>query len=297
MAPEAVAFVAQTLLDMGCYEVRGASHIILLSHWYSVHSASMSFNALFNANAAAILFPPLPQVSLGDTIGVGTPIGVRELLAAVGSHVPLHAVAVHFHNTYGAAQANILAALEHGVGVVDAAVAGLGGCPYAKGASGNVPTEDVVYLLSGMGIRTNIDLNALAETGTWICGELGRENQSRVGVARAAQRRALVELERELEGRPATAADVEELRVRHLGLSWPHPPLPPPPVSEREGGGGVAEQSAASIVTGTADHTAVSSLHVGGRRPPLPPMQQPGTSAAMSGATIPAAAASQIHVR
>lgn len=127
------------------------------------------------------------EISLGDTIGVGTPRAAREMLRAVAAEVPMPALAVHFHNTYGQALANILACLEEGVAVVDASVAGTGGCPYARGASGNVATEDVVYMLHGMGIGTDVDLDALAATGRWLAGELGRETSSRVGRALAGR--------------------------------------------------------------------------------------------------------------
>ena len=126
------------------------------------------------------------EISLGDTIGVGTPGKARAMLVAVAQEVPIHALAVHFHDTYGQALANILACLEEGVAVVDAAVSGTGGCPYAKGASGNVATEDVVYMLHGMGIETGIDLAKLADTGRWLAALLGRETGSRVGKALAA---------------------------------------------------------------------------------------------------------------
>lgn len=125
------------------------------------------------------------EISLGDTIGVGTPGKARAMLRAVAAEVPMSALAVHFHDTYGQALANILACLEEGVAVVDAAVAGTGGCPYARGASGNVATEDVVYMLQGMGIDTGIDLDALAATGRWLAALLGRETGSRVGRATA----------------------------------------------------------------------------------------------------------------
>lgn len=126
------------------------------------------------------------EISLGDTIGTGTPLAARGMLRAVAEEVPMHALAVHFHDTFGQALANILACLEEGVAVIDASVAGAGGCPYARGASGNVATEDVVYMLHGMGIRTGIDLPALAETGNWLAGLLGRETGSRTGRAMAA---------------------------------------------------------------------------------------------------------------
>ena len=105
------------------------------------------------------------EISLGDTIGVGTPLKARAMLRAVAGAVPMSALAVHFHDTWGQALANVAACVEAGVRVADAAVAGTGGCPYAKGASGNVASEDLVYMLQGMGIETGIDLEALADTG------------------------------------------------------------------------------------------------------------------------------------
>lgn len=126
------------------------------------------------------------EISLGDTIGVGTPEKARAMLKAVAAQVPMAALAVHFHDTYGQALANVLACLEEGVAVVDSSVSGAGGCPYAKGASGNVASEDVVYMLHGLGIRTGIDLDALADTGRWLAGLLGRDTGSRVGKALAA---------------------------------------------------------------------------------------------------------------
>jgi hydroxymethylglutaryl-CoA lyase len=126
------------------------------------------------------------EVSLGDTIGIGTPEKARAMLKAVAGEVPMAALAVHFHDTYGQALANVLACLGEGVAVVDSAVSGAGGCPYAKGASGNVASEDVVYMLHGLGIRTGIDLDRLAETGRWLAGLLGRDTGSRVGKALAA---------------------------------------------------------------------------------------------------------------
>nr|WP_319936651.1 hydroxymethylglutaryl-CoA lyase [Lysobacter selenitireducens] len=125
------------------------------------------------------------EISLGDTIGVGTPAKARAMLRAVAEAVPMPALAIHFHDTYGQALANILACLEEGVSVVDSAVSGAGGCPYAKGASGNVASEDVVYMLHGLGIETGIDLTALAETGRWLATRLGRETGSKVGRALA----------------------------------------------------------------------------------------------------------------
>lgn len=125
------------------------------------------------------------EISLGDTIGVGTPLKARAMLRAVAAEVPMTALAVHFHDTYGQALANIAACLEDGVRVVDSAVGGTGGCPYARGASGNVASEDVIYMLHGMGLETGIDLPALADTGRWLAGVLGRDNGSKAGKAMA----------------------------------------------------------------------------------------------------------------
>ena len=171
VAPEAAAFVARCLYDLGAYEV-----------------------------------------SLGDTIGVGTPRSVRALLhACAEAGLPAAATAVHFHATYGCAMANILAALEMGVRVVDASVAGLGGCPYAKGASGNVATEDVLYLAQGLGVEVEgaPRLAELVATGAWACEQLGRANKSAVAVARLAHAAA------------AAAGDKDSCAV---GLSWPERP-------------------------------------------------------------------------
>jgi hydroxymethylglutaryl-CoA lyase len=123
------------------------------------------------------------EISLGDTIGVGTAGKARAMLQAVAAEVPMAALAVHFHDTYGQALANTLACVEQGVRVIDASVAGLGGCPYAAGASGNVASEDVVYLLHGLGMDTGVDLSALVETGRWISTLLQRNNASKVGLA------------------------------------------------------------------------------------------------------------------
>jgi hydroxymethylglutaryl-CoA lyase len=121
------------------------------------------------------------EISLGDTIGVGTPGKARAMLKAVAAEVPMARIAVHFHDTRGQALANIYACLEEGVRSVDASVAGLGGCPYARGATGNVATEDLVYMLEGMGMSTGIELDALAETGRWMSQMLGREPSSKLG--------------------------------------------------------------------------------------------------------------------
>jgi hydroxymethylglutaryl-CoA lyase len=126
------------------------------------------------------------EISLGDTIGVGTPSKAREMLRAVAGEVPMSALAVHFHDTYGQALANILSCLEEGVRVVDSAVSGTGGCPYAKGATGNVASEDVVYMLHGMGMSTGVNLDTLIETGAWLARQLNKETASRVTRARTA---------------------------------------------------------------------------------------------------------------
>ena len=120
------------------------------------------------------------EVSLGDTIGVGTPGKARAMLRAVAAEVPMQALAVHFHDTYGQALANLLACLEEGVAVVDSSVSGTGGCPYAAGASGNVASEDVAYMLHGLGIETGIDLDRLVDTGRWLAALLGRASGSKV---------------------------------------------------------------------------------------------------------------------
>ncbi|MGM0988771.1 MAG: hydroxymethylglutaryl-CoA lyase [Pseudomonadota bacterium] len=127
------------------------------------------------------------EVSLGDTIGTGTPLKAKRMIEAVARDIPMDKLAAHFHDTYGQALANLYAVLEEGIAVVDSSVAGLGGCPYAKGASGNVASEDVVYLLDGLGIETGIDLEALADTGTWITQTIGRPNRSKAGVALATR--------------------------------------------------------------------------------------------------------------
>jgi hydroxymethylglutaryl-CoA lyase len=127
------------------------------------------------------------EVSLGDTIGTGTAGSMRSLLNVLLQHVEASRLAVHCHDTYGQALVNILVALERGIATVDASVAGLGGCPYAKGASGNVATEDVLYMLNGLDIDTGINLHALTEAGNYISAQLGRENQSRVARALAAK--------------------------------------------------------------------------------------------------------------
>ncbi len=142
IAPAAVARLAKSLMDMGCFEI-----------------------------------------SLGDTIGVGTPLATQRMIGAVAAEVPIAKLAAHFHDTYGQALANLLAALEMGIAVIDASVAGLGGCPYAPGAAGNVASEDVVFMLNGMGIHSGIDLDLLAEAGFRILAHIGREPNARVSRA------------------------------------------------------------------------------------------------------------------
>lgn len=127
------------------------------------------------------------EISLGDTIGVGRPYQVKQLIAAIDRVTALNKVAVHFHDTYGQAIANIYAAVEEGIRVVDAAIAGLGGCPFAYGSSGNVATEDVVYLLEGMGKTTGVDLHKLAKVGLHISSLLNKVSQSKVANALAAK--------------------------------------------------------------------------------------------------------------
>jgi hydroxymethylglutaryl-CoA lyase len=146
--PKAVADVAKTLWDLGCYEI-----------------------------------------SLGDTIGVGTPTRAKEMLRAVGAHVPMAKLAMHFHDTYGQALANLYAGMEEGVRVIDSAAGGLGGCPFAPGATGNVATEDVVYMLEGMGIRTGVDMQKLLAATNDITALIGRTPASRVANALNARKR------------------------------------------------------------------------------------------------------------
>jgi hydroxymethylglutaryl-CoA lyase len=146
--PKAVADVAKTLWDLGCYEI-----------------------------------------SLGDTIGVGTPLKAKEMLHAVAAHVPAKNLAMHFHDTYGQALANLYAGMEEGVRVIDSAAGGLGGCPFAPGATGNVATEDVVYMLEGLGVRTGVDMQELLAATNEMSKLIGRPPVSRVAAALNAKRR------------------------------------------------------------------------------------------------------------
>ncbi|MBN8442041.1 MAG: hydroxymethylglutaryl-CoA lyase [Thauera sp.] len=138
--------------------------------------------------AATLLEMGCYEISLGDTIGTGNPASIRRMLEAVAAVVPVARLAGHYHDTYGMAAANVAASLDMGVAVFDASVGGLGGCPYAAGASGNVATEDLVWLLHGMGITTGIDLERLVDTAAWISARLGREPASRVARAMLAKR-------------------------------------------------------------------------------------------------------------
>ena len=133
--------------------------------------------------AAALYEMGCYEVSLGDTIGTGTPGKTRAMIEACAKRVPREKLAGHYHDTYGQALANIYASLEMGVHTFDASVAGLGGCPYAAGASGNVATEDVIYMMNGLGVRTGVDLGKLVAIGRWICEVLGREPSSKVNRA------------------------------------------------------------------------------------------------------------------
>jgi len=137
--------------------------------------------------AAKLLAMGCYEISLGDTIGTGTAARIQAMIETAAAHMPVERLAVHFHDTYGQALANILASLEKGVATVDSSVAGLGGCPYAKGASGNVASEDVLYMLSGLGIATGVDMAKLAAAGQFISGALGREPASKVARALAAK--------------------------------------------------------------------------------------------------------------
>jgi isopropylmalate/homocitrate/citramalate synthase len=130
------------------------------------------------------------EISLGDTIGVGTAVKAREMATAVAQEIGLERVAVHFHDTYGQALANVVACLDLGVRVVDASVAGLGGCPYAKGASGNLATEDLVYMLNGLGLTSGVDLDELIAAGQGICLYLGKQPASKAALAVLAKRGA-----------------------------------------------------------------------------------------------------------
>lgn len=148
------------------------------------------------------------EISLGDTIGVGTPASMRRLLTEVLKVVPVEAVAVHCHDTYGQALPNILTALDFGVATVDSSVTGLGGCPFADGATGNVATEDVVYMLHGMGIKTSVDMDKLLEAGNFICQALNRETGSRAGRAILSRKKLQKLQEKQQQEQMATQPEV-----------------------------------------------------------------------------------------
>ena len=137
--------------------------------------------------AARLLRMGCYEISLGDTIGTGTPGRAARMIDAVAAQVPVAQLAAHFHDTYGQALANIHAVLQRGVAVLDSAVSGLGGCPYAKGASGNVATEDLLYMLDGLGIETGVDMDKLLDAGEYICAVLGRQPGSKVARARRGE--------------------------------------------------------------------------------------------------------------
>jgi hydroxymethylglutaryl-CoA lyase len=139
--------------------------------------------------AKALYVMGCEELSLGDTIGTGTPRRIQAMVETVAADIPIGILAVHCHDTYGQALANILAALQTGVAIVDSAVAGLGGCPYAAGASGNVASEDVLYMLNGLEIETGVELKSLVETGAFIAAALGRSSGSKAGLALAARSR------------------------------------------------------------------------------------------------------------
>ena len=141
------------------------------------------------AMAEALIALGCHEISLGDTIGIGTAGQIRNIIERVSAHIALEKLAMHFHDTYGQGVANVLASLQQGITTFDSSVAGLGGCPFAPGASGNVATEDVIYLLSGLGIETGVDLMAVATTGDWISRHLGRSNAARAGKALLAAKR------------------------------------------------------------------------------------------------------------
>jgi hydroxymethylglutaryl-CoA lyase len=130
------------------------------------------------------------EIDVADTIGTGTPVRVGQVMRAVSEVVDPSRISGHFHDTYGQSLANILAAMEAGISIFHSSVAGVGGCPYAKGATGNVATEDVLYMMQGLGIETGVDLEAVADIGLWISGHIGRKSSSRAGNALAARKAA-----------------------------------------------------------------------------------------------------------
>lgn len=169
--------VVSTALDHGI-KVRGYISCVCGCPYdgaVSPHDVAKMSDALFKMGCY--------EISLGDTIGIGTPGTIRAMLQEVMEMVPVENLALHCHDTYGQALSNILTALEMGISVFDSSVAGLGGCPYARGASGNVATEDLVYMLQGMGIETGVDMELLLGAGRYICEELGKNTESKVAKA------------------------------------------------------------------------------------------------------------------
>ncbi len=173
--------------------VRAAAQVAIPVRGYVSCVLGCPFEGRVEVAAAARVAQALQElgcreISLGDTIGVGTPIRAKKMLAAVSQSVPIDRLAVHYHDTWGQALANVLASLEMGVAVVDSSVAGLGGCPYAPGASGNLASEDLVYMLDGMGIETGVNLDKLATAGRMISEAIGRSPASKAAVALTASR-------------------------------------------------------------------------------------------------------------
>lgn len=179
--------ISESLVRLGAVAGHAVAHHIRVRGYVSCvlgcpFEGEVAFDAVAHV-AEALRAMGCYEVSLGDTIGVGTPFKARRLLEAIAARTSVDTLAVHFHDTWGQALANIFAALETGVSVVDSSVAGLGGCPYAPGAAGNVATEDVLYMLHGMGIRTGIDLEKVAAAGRAIVHHLGRPPASKAALA------------------------------------------------------------------------------------------------------------------
>jgi hydroxymethylglutaryl-CoA lyase len=162
--------------------VRGYLSMVFGDPWEGAVPVEQAVNVVRRMHALGV-----DELSLGDTIGVATPADVRRMLDALEGEVPLDALAVHFHDTYGQALANVLVALELGIGTVDASVGGLGGCPFAKSATGNLATEDLVYMLDGMGLTTGIDLDGVVQAAWWINARFDREPEGRAARALGAR--------------------------------------------------------------------------------------------------------------
>uniref|UniRef100_A0A7N4V2E9 hydroxymethylglutaryl-CoA lyase n=1 Tax=Sarcophilus harrisii TaxID=9305 RepID=A0A7N4V2E9_SARHA len=157
----------------GIYQYPGVRYPVLTPNLQGFH----------NAVSKQLYSMGCYEISLGDTIGVGTPGSMKRMLESVMKEIPLSALAVHCHDTYGQALANILTALQMGINIVDSAVSGLGGCPYAKGASGNVATEDLIYMLNGLGLNTGVNLYKVMEAGNFICRAINKTTNSKVAQA------------------------------------------------------------------------------------------------------------------